>query len=78
MIERVHCGFSSILKVTFFMGQPVVTFKKICMIVYDNFILNVLLLLDVVVVKVDRHLLLLPLVVQVGDDNREAGREGTL
>ena len=42
------------------------------------FILNVLLLLDVVVVEVDRHLLPPLLVVQVGEDNREAGRERTL
>ena len=68
MIERVHCGSSSILKITF-VGTPYSHIKKLCMIVFDNFILNILLLLDIVVVKVDRHFLLL-LVVQVGDDNR--------
>ena len=60
------------------MGHPVVTFRKLCMNVYDNFILKVLLLLDVVVVEVDRHLLPLPLVSHVGEDNREAGRKRTL
>ena len=58
VIERVHSGPSSILKVTF-VGTPCSHIKKLCMIVYDNFILEVLLLLDVVVVGVDCHLPLL-------------------